>query len=100
MLLELLRPGGVGLLITDFVSSETYPELPNVSDSDLPATAARLISERNFFTGVNPMVLHALFRQDPRLAPFVASTALTNPWLWDFGPRTYAVCAVQVVKNA
>lgn len=94
MLFELLQPGGAALLIMDFVSSGTFPQLETTSENDLPALAAALIKSRNFFTGTNPGVLHSLFKTDEALAPQVSRLEVTRPWLWDFGPRTYAVCAV------
>jgi len=94
LLFELLAPGGTALLITDFVSSVTYPPLATTTERDLPGLAAKLIESRNFFTGVNPAVLHALVQADPVLAPRVRRLEMSRPWLWDFGPRTYAVCAL------
>ncbi len=48
---------------------------------------------RNFFTGMNPLVIRGLLEADPRLAPMLESVEMTKPWLWDFGPRVYLVCA-------
>lgn len=99
LLLELLQPGGTAILITDFVSSVTCPALAATSADDLPALAANLIKVRNFFTGTNPAALHALFETDGVVAPQVGRLEVTRPWLWDFGPRTYAVCAISAGKR-
>ncbi len=96
LLLELLRPGGRAVLITDFVSSVTCPELAHVDQRDLPALAARLIGEHNFFTGLNPAVLGSLFAHDSWLAARTARVQLSAPWRWPFPTRVYAVCAVDV----
>jgi hypothetical protein len=100
LLFELLQPGGIAVLITDFVSSSTVPELATTSDHDLPRLAAKLISSRNFFTGTNPGVLHKLFQNDAVVGPQLSQLEMTKPWLWDFGPRTYAVYAITAKKQA
>lgn len=100
LLLELLRPGGRAVLITDFVSSVTAPELVHVDERELPALAARLIREHNFFTGLNPAVLASLFAQDPWLAARVGRVQVSPPWRWPFPTRIYAVYAVEVWVTA
>jgi hypothetical protein len=99
LLLELLRPGGTAILVLDFVSSLTCPELPRVFKSHLYDKAVQLVSQRNFFTGVNPFIIRHLFESDAGLAPAVESVQMTDPWLWDFGPRVYLVCAVIVRRK-
>jgi hypothetical protein len=100
LLVELLRPGGHLVLVTDIVSSASCPELPRVSEEQLPRTIARLIEERNFFTGVNPFVLQRYFLADSVVSRLVENVELARPWLWDFGPRTYAVCAICARRNS
>ncbi|HUT91119.1 MAG TPA: hypothetical protein VMY37_16570 [Thermoguttaceae bacterium] len=99
LLVELLRPGGTGVLVMEIVSSATFPDLPKIPESRLVETATRLINERNFFTGMNPLVIHASFHSDPQLAPWVETAEITSPWLWDLGPRVYLVCAVVVRRK-
>lgn len=99
LLLELLRPGGTAVLVLDFVSSKTCPELPQIPERRLFDKAVELISQQDFFTGVNPFVIHHLFESDPGLAPAVESVQMTAPWLWDFGPRFYLVCAILVRRR-
>jgi len=96
LLVELVRPGGTGVLVMEIVSSATYAELPDVPESRLMETATRLINERNFFTGMNPLTIHASFQSDPQLAAWAETAEITRPWLWDLGPRVYLVCALVV----
>jgi hypothetical protein len=85
--------GGSGLLITDFVSSDTLPQLLTVGDDALEAVLAVAINQRNFFTGANPAVLAE------RLGGISHGVAkLTSPWRWQLGNRVYAVCAIET-KN-
>ena len=98
-LVELTAPHGTAVLITDIVSSVTFPALPQVPLTHLAATLSQLIQQQNFFTGVNPFVLEAFFRNDPQVAAHVAEVKLLPPWLWNFGPRHFAVCAITVRRQ-
>jgi hypothetical protein len=100
LLLELTQPGGAVVLVTDFVSAATFPGLPAVDERQLPQLTAQLIQQRNFFSGLNPFVLHRLFRTDPALAGQVSDVRLCRPWLWHFPARTYAVTAIIARKIA
>lgn len=95
LLLHLLRPGGTGFLITDIVSSDTVPNLATLDEQALP----QLAQTQNFFDGLNPYILEALFRTAPVLAPRVADVKTFVPWPWEFGPRTYLVWAVRFTKR-
>lgn len=99
-LVQLARAGGRGLLVADFVSSDTVPGLAAVSDSELPALVDQLLREGNFFHGLNPRVLDSLFRADPIIAPLVARAELAGPWRWQVGGRTYLVCAVAFERSS
>jgi hypothetical protein len=94
MLVELTRPGGRLVLVTDVVSSATFPDLPQIPEAQLRDTVLRLIQARNFFTGANPFVLWRLLQSEPELTRHTSSVQLLGPWLWDLGPRYYAVFAI------
>jgi hypothetical protein len=96
----LLAPAGAGVLINEVVSSETFPPLGRVRERDLPEVVARLLTERNFFTGLNPATLLASFGSDPQLAAQCEAVAISRPWLWDFGPRFYATSAIRFLRRA
>ncbi len=98
-LIDLVAPGGSVVLITDVVSSLTVPELATSSPAELPVLIGRAISERNFFSGVNPFVIKRLLEEDELLATQVTDVRLSNPWVWDLGPRLYAVCALTAVRS-
>lgn len=93
LLIELLRPGGTGVLIAEFVSSSTFPGLAQIPEARLPETAVQLVNQGNFFTGLNPLIIRGVLEADPELAPALENVRMTEPWLWDFGPRVYLVCA-------
>src|SRR5581483_1440119 len=89
LLADLVAPGGAGVLVTDIVSSDSFPALPSVPVASLPGTLTELLRAGNFFHGLNPGVLATFFRTDQVVAPQVARLHTAAPWLWDFGSRTY-----------
>lgn len=95
LLAELVAPGGVGVLVSDVVSSDTAPALTAVSPEVLPVLLGQLIQQHNFFHGVNPAVLMSLLRSEAMQTLQVRNPKGLPPWRWDIGPRTYAVCAVR-----
>jgi hypothetical protein len=94
LLLELTVPGGAAVLVTEVVSSDSCPALRSVSESDLPDLMRREIAARNFFTGTNPAALQQLLGTEAGLAERLATTQFTEPWLWSFVARIYAVYGV------
>lgn len=96
LLVELTIDGGEALLITDFTSSDGWPELPSIPAAQLPKAAIHQIRCNNFFIGMNPFLLRAFFLQDPVATKRSQQADLLAPWRWTDGARTYAVCAVKV----
>jgi hypothetical protein len=94
LIVHLLKPGGAGVLVTDFVSSETAPGLTFLDDRQLPAAAARWINERNFFTGANPYAIRNYLQGLPTGCPPVENVRVSPAWRWDIGAKQLAVSAV------
>lgn len=92
-LVELVSPGGRGLLVTDFVSSDTAPELAEVPEPELSGYLMELLAAGNCFLGCDPRVLLERFRT--QLAERVSDVQLSSPWRWELGARTYAVTALR-----
>jgi hypothetical protein len=91
-----LRRDGVGLIVSDMVSSDTVPGLQAVPARALRGRMEALARERNFFTGANPFVLAAVLKMQPEVAPLVRDVELCEPWLWQIAPRRcYLVFAVR-----
>lgn len=99
LMLALLREGGRGVLVTDFVSSDTCPELVDASPERLPSLCVQLIQQHNFFTGLNPMAIVRLLSQDAALRNQATDVRLTSPWCWRYVSRTYAVAAILFGKT-
>ena len=98
LLYDLVCPGGTAIMITDFVSSETAPDLPILSGRALTSRLGQMINDRNFFTGLNPMRLTALLHEPEFLSGPVTDQVCASPWLWNLGPRHYAVTALRFRK--
>ncbi|MBC8350760.1 MAG: hypothetical protein H8E66_02155 [Planctomycetes bacterium] len=95
---DLAVPGGVIVFITDVVSSLTVPDLATAPSSDLPTLVGRAIADRNFFTGMNPFVIKRLLESEMPFAKQLTDVRLSQPWVWDLGPRHYAVCALTATR--
>jgi hypothetical protein len=95
LLARLLRPGGVGLLVTDVVQmrSDTLDEaFRRHSPGELLAQieAARLCA-----AGTGPGFLHRALVEDHLAGPLIESPTLIEPWRWRWSAaRSYLVHAL------
>lgn len=94
VIVELLNPGGAGVLISDFVSTQTAPELANWDESEFAQNAIQLVGKGNFFTGANPFSIRDFYRASTKSAPTPRDVHVIPPWLWDIGAKQFAVSAV------
>jgi len=100
-LVQLTRPGGTVVLVTDVVSTVTAPDLPRVRPADLEGRMAELVAERNFFTGANPYRIVALLEEDDRFRNDVVRTRVVGPWLWAVTEdRQHLTCAIVAERRA
>ena len=98
-MLDWLVPGGVGLLITDVVSSETAPVLEQMPDQQLPRFLQQCLQSGNFFAGLHPgQMMQDLTHYQP-ISSLVREVVMHPPWKWQMGPRFYAVYAVSFRKR-
>jgi len=95
LLAQLAAPGGTAVLITDVVSSDTYPPLPNVPEQELGALLRRLTRDGNYIHGIQPEVVLSELRRDPVLSGRVAQWKVELPWRWQLHARVYLVWAVR-----
>lgn len=99
LLLNLVRPGGVAVLVTELVSSDSCSALNTTTEIELPTLLRQSIAAGNFFHGANPAALRHFLQTDARLSPQLAAIQFTNPWLWQFIARTYAVYGVLLSRR-
>ncbi|MDG2184803.1 MAG: hypothetical protein P8K79_03940 [Mariniblastus sp.] len=97
LMLDCLCPGGVGLLITDFISSESLPEI--LTTHHLKQVVQKGIAEKNFFYGMNPQTIHQTFREDS-VSEQLESLEVTSPWRWPTTRRVYACLAFKFQKKS
>jgi hypothetical protein len=99
LLVSLLRKRGRGLLVSDFVSSDSCPALLETSDGAFQSLALEALRERNFFTGTNPLAvserLHAIASE------LLDDVRLLRPWKWQISEkRAYLVYALTFTRRA
>ncbi len=97
LLAELLLPGAVGYLVTDFAlepgGGQPTRKAPSTSGAPTPRGEA--------FLGVSPQELCALVSQDAFLRTQVRQVRVSPSWLWRQNPRrTLRVCAIQFQRIA
>jgi hypothetical protein len=99
-MLDWLVPGGVGVLITDVVSSETVPVLEQIPEQQLPPLLHQCLQTGNFFAGLHPgQMMQDLSHYEP-ISNLVKDVSIIPPWKWQLGPRFYAVYAVSFRKRS
>jgi hypothetical protein len=100
LLVNLLAPGGVGVLVSDVVSTRTYPDLADVGHDQLLGVMRGLVSTHNFFTGSNPFAIVKTLLHEPSVAASIERISLHEPWLWRSNPATTRlVYAITFVKR-
>ncbi|MFO1063335.1 MAG: hypothetical protein U0892_05660 [Pirellulales bacterium] len=99
LIIDILSPGGRGILISDFVSSATLPELASASESDVSQLLQEALKQRNFFTGLNPIALREMLSSSPVFAKQIEQVAVTDFWRWSLGKKQFGVCGYSFVKR-
>lgn len=98
-MVDLLKSGGRGILVSDMVSSDTCPELKK-KPPFVRTLMDRLIEEHNFFTGLNPHAILQVLYMNRRFAGLLSDIRFVGPWLWQLSPeRTYLVYAITFRKK-
>jgi hypothetical protein len=98
-MLQLLKPGGQGIFISDLVSSESTPVLHEVSNINLPQLLSQCLSSGNFFSGLNPGIVLQELQSASGISDECRDLQVPAPWRWQMGPRAYAVYAVTFRKR-
>jgi hypothetical protein len=99
-LLALTRPGGTAVLVTDTVSSETYPLDELWGEQEPAALLERLELKQNVFSGTGPTFLRRLALEQQVAALLAGPPQLISPWLWRWGETiTYLTYAYRFTRR-
>ncbi len=82
LVISLLHESGRALLVSDMVSSDTCPELRS-SPTNLVALMRKVLVQKNFFTGINPLLIDHTLKNTPT----VKDVVLRPPWVWRLGTK-------------
>jgi hypothetical protein len=96
-IVDLLAPGGVGVVVCDVASSTGYPDLVGIKKERLPGLLDRLTYTDRGFDGLSPAAMRQALRDDPLIAPLLGPVPQVPPWLWHLGPtRVFLVYALRL----
>lgn len=97
---QLLEPGGLALLVTDMVSSDTYPLEELWSQRSPWALVDELETTGNHLSGTTPKFLRRIVSTDPVIAPMAGRVELETPWLWALSDEeTYLAYAMRFTRT-
>jgi len=98
----LVRPGGTAHLVTDAVTTESYPLIELWNRQPPRALLEQLERTENVFSGTGPSFLRRILATDGQVAPLLDGSArLVDPWLWAFTEeRSYLVYALSFRRAA
>ncbi len=97
-LVQCLAIGGRGVLVFDFVSSQSLPGLMRLEESRLGQALFEAIQAKNFFTGLNPFAVQAELQSHADFVGRVTDVRLHSPWRWDIGVKQFAVSAISFTR--
>src|SRR5262249_39235796 len=100
MILELLNPGGVGVLVTDFVVAEAGRELAPLGELLLaPSSASSGMRQQEFFVGTDPFEIRDYYKRLRGPGPTAEDVRVRGPWRWEVGNRVVGVCGVMFRRS-
>ena len=98
LLAGMCRPGGTVLLVTDTVSSETYP-LEELWGEQPPLELLTYLEKTdNTFSGTGPSYVRRLLNREP-LRPQFDGARLVEPWLWRLGEKVTLLAYALVLRR-
>jgi hypothetical protein len=98
-LVQHTAPGGWLIVLLDFVSSDSAPEIVTATERELTKIAQSLIGARNFFTGMNPAVINQAISDPLVSGDCLDSIHWMDCWRWNLGPRVYLTTALIAKKK-
>lgn len=97
-LAELTRRGGKAILITDFVASDSCPEI--TTTNSLTRLADEILLSGNFFIGTHPEDLVRVVQESHSLSSLISGVEVIRPWIWSFSQaRSYLTYALVLERG-
>ncbi|HET6248322.1 MAG TPA: hypothetical protein VFE47_11535 [Tepidisphaeraceae bacterium] len=91
LMLDLLSPGGRGVLACDLLSSGTFPDLARVPKDRAADFMGTMLSRGKCFSGLEPRAMAEILRRDCR----AIDVRPVEPWIWHLGlSKSYLVYAL------
>ena len=103
MILELLNPGGLGVLVSDCVVAEPGHELPPLGELLLAPAASSVptrMRQQEFFVGTDPFEIRDYYKRLRCPGPTVDDVHIRGPWRWEVGNRWLGVCGLILRRSA
>jgi hypothetical protein len=95
---RLTAPGGTAVLVTDAISSATYP-LDELWGSQEPLALLRALEAGyNVFSFTASSLLRRTLIEDEVIAPLLERPRLVEPWLWHLGPDATLLAYAMVCR--
>ena len=96
---RLCRPGGTAVLVTDTVSSETYPLEELWGEQPPLVLLAHLEGTDNIFSGTGPTYVRRLLKREELLRALFEPSRLVEPWLWRLGDKVTLLAYALVLRR-
>ena len=98
MVLEMLNPGGVGVLVTDFFDAGTK-ELAPLGALSIASTQMAM-RQHEYFAGTDPFEIRGFYQRLCEPGPTAADISIDGPWRWEVGGKVLGVCAVSFRRQS
>lgn len=94
-----VAPGGTGILVTDVVSSDTFPVEELLPEWGPLALLEHLDTTKNILSGTEVSFLRRILNRDEAIAPLIESPRIVPPWLWRLSDRLTLLTYAWVFKR-
>ncbi|HHG84973.1 MAG TPA: hypothetical protein ENJ82_09525 [Bacteroidetes bacterium] len=98
-MVNIAKPAGSVLFISDLISSDTVPDLAQIPAITLRERMEKLIEQGNFFTGLKPRPLLQMLMCKQKFRERIAQVTFVDPWRWQLSEkRSYLVYGIHFKK--
>ena len=94
-----VTPGGTGILVTDVVSSDTFPVEELLPAWGPMAVLEHLDTTKNVLSGTEVSFLRRCLNRDDVIAPLIEDVRVVPPWLWRLSDHVTLLTYAWVFKR-